>query len=95
MPDTDLMDVRVRDVSAADLDAIRPLARGCGYRHTIADLIRFAVALAANLGRRTNQQGMYLRNDLAIPWPTKPRNRGKKRPRPLDTPADTSDFQFP
>lgn len=46
---TDYIEVRVRGVSAPNLDAIRPLARKYGYRQSISDLVRFAVNYAASV----------------------------------------------
>ena len=79
MPDTDLVDVRARAVSANALDAVRPLARRHGYRHTLSDLVRFAVELAAEISRRANQSGTAPGFPEDFQWPC-PKQRGQSHP---------------
>lgn len=95
MPDADQLDVRVREVSATDLDAIRPIARQCGYRQTVADLVRFAVALAANISRLVSQRGGAPGAGDDVPWPRRVRNLKNRRPGPVREPVESPGFNFP
>ncbi len=79
MSDPDYVEVRVRAVSATELDAIRPAARRCGFGHSISDLVRFAVELAANISRRAEQGGSQVVAAEDVQWPS--------RRRPAQTPA--------
>ena len=47
MASANLIEVRARRLPAEALDAIRPLARRCGFRHNLNDIVRFAAELAA------------------------------------------------
>lgn len=77
----DLIDLRVREVSADALDAIRPLARRHGFRHTNADVVRFAVGLADAVRRRIDETGTLEGLGVSLDWP-RPRPRKSCRRRP-------------
>lgn len=47
MLDNMVVEVRARQLPAAALDLVRPLARRCGYKHTNNDVVRFVVRLGA------------------------------------------------
>lgn len=69
MPGIDLVEVRVRDVSADALDAIRPLARRHGFKHTNADVIRFAVELACAVSSYVADRGHAQGFPADFEWP--------------------------
>ncbi len=72
MPEfTDLTDVHARRVSIDALDAIRPLARRHGFKHTNADVVRFALQLAAGISRCGGEGGtvVWIPEDLEWPRP--------------------------
>ena len=75
----DLIDVRVRELSASDLDAVRPLARQFGFRHTNSDVLRFCVGLAAEAGRRLGPDGTVDGFPLDFRWPLPKRPRYRPR----------------
>ncbi len=95
MPDADLIEIRVRAVSATDLDAIRPLARKCGFRHTIADLVRFAIALTANVSRRASQHGTIPGECDNIPRPDRACVSKSEGADPISGAAKSTGFDFP
>ena len=78
MPDIDLVEVRVRDVSADALDAIRPLARRHGFKHTNADVIRFAVELACAVSSYVADSGHTQGFPAGFEWP-RAANRAESR----------------
>jgi len=51
MREFDSVNVKVMGMDADALDAVRPLARRCGFRHTNSDVLRFAIGLAAAVGK--------------------------------------------
>jgi hypothetical protein len=75
----DLIDARVRELSANDLDAVRPLARQFGFRHTNSDVLRFCVGLAAEVGRRLGLDGIVDGFPLDFRWPLPKRPRYQRR----------------
>ena len=65
----DLIDVRVRELSANDLDAVRRLARQFGFR----------VGLAAEVGRRLGPDGIVDGFPLDFRWPLPKRPRCRQQ----------------
>ena len=79
MTSHDLIDVRVREISANDLDAVRRLARQFGFRHTNSDVLRFCVGLAAEVGRRLGPDGIVDGFPLDFRWPLPKRPRCRQQ----------------
>ena len=75
MPAVDLLDAHVRGLSAADVDAARPLARRQGFRPTTADTLRFAIELAAALSRCSTDDGTITGLPEGFTWPKRSRHR--------------------
>jgi hypothetical protein len=71
----DLLDAHVRGLSAADVDAARPLARRYGFRPTTADTLRFAVELAAALSRSSADDGSIAGLPEGFTWPKRVRHK--------------------
>jgi hypothetical protein len=69
MKNEGVTDVHTRDVSVAALDAIRPLARRRGFRHTNSDAVRFAVRLTAEISRCSMREHSGLVFPLDFKWP--------------------------
>ncbi len=69
MPPIDYIEAHVRYLSADALDSIRPLARRCGFRPAMADVVRFAVEFVAALYGHADDNGCipFLPDDFR--WP--------------------------
>ena len=75
MPSIDTLDAHVRELSADDIDAVRPLARRHGFRPTTSDVLRFAVRLAAALRRHANAEGTVEGLPEDFSWPENVRRK--------------------
>lgn len=63
------INVHVRDLNAAEVDKIRPWARRSGFQSTVADSVRFAVALSARLADLTDNEGRIAGLPDSFSWP--------------------------